>query len=207
MIKLEHMINHPVSRVERKRLEARRRLVEAASTVIAERGVEGLRLRELADRADVGFGSFYTHFASKEELVEAVVASLLGGLTEAIIERAAIREDPARVAAEAHRQFVRLAYDDPALARLMVQLDRADALLETATHPILAPLLASGLASGRFAGVDVEVAVSFIVGATIAVMRGILDGRLGPDAEIASARALLRVCGLSDAEAAALAAG
>jgi hypothetical protein len=102
---------------------------------------------------------------------------------------------------------VRLAYDDPPLARLMVQLDRADALLETATHPILAPLLESGLANGRFTGVDVEVAVSFIVGATIAVMRGILDGRLGPDAEIASARALLRVCGLGDAEATALAAG
>ena len=206
MIKLEHMINRPVSRVERERLEARRRLVEAASTVIAERGVEGLRLRELADRADVGLGSFFTHFASKEG-VEAVVASLLGGLTEAIIERAAVREDPARVAAEAHRRFVRLAYDDPPLARLIVQLDRADALLETATHPILAPLLASGLASGRFTGVNVEVAVSFIVGATIAVMRGILDGRLGPDAEIASARALLRVCGLGDAEAASLAAG
>lgn len=201
------MIDPPVSRVERKRLDARRRLVEAASTVIAERGVEGLRLRELADRADVGFGSFYTHFASKEELVEAVVASLLGGLTEAIIERAAVLEDPARVAADAHRQFIRLAYDDPPLARLMVQLDRADALLETATHPILAPLLQSGLTSGRFTGVDVEVAVSFIVGATIAVMRGILDGRLGPHAEIASARALLRVCGLSDAEASALAAG
>jgi AcrR family transcriptional regulator len=201
------MIDPPVSRVARKRLDARRRLIEAASSVIAERGVEGLRLRELADRADVGFGSFYTHFDSKDELVEAVVASLLGGLTQAIIERAAVLDDPARVAAEAHRQFVRLAYEDPSLARLIVQLDRADALLETTTYPILAPLLESGLASGRFSGVNVEVAVSFIVGATIAVMRGIIDGRLGPHAEVASARALLRVCGLSDAEAAALAHG
>src|SRR5581483_11124334 len=72
MIKLEQMIDPTVSRVARKRLQARSRLIEAASAVIAERGVEGLRLRELADRADVGFGSFYTHFASKEELVEAV---------------------------------------------------------------------------------------------------------------------------------------
>jgi AcrR family transcriptional regulator len=200
------MIEEPVSRVARKRRVARQRLIEAASAVIAERGVEGLRLRELADRADVGFGSFYTHFESKEELVEAVVVELLGVLTAAIIERAAVDDDPARVAADAHRQFVRLAYDDPPRARLIVQLDHADALLETAARPILAPLLQDGLASGRFTGVDVEVAVSFIVGATIAVMRGILDGRLGPRAEVSSARALLRVCGLSDAEAAELAA-
>ena len=199
------MIEEPVSRVARKQRAARQRLIDAASAVIAERGVEGLRLRELADRADVGFGSFYTHFASKEELVEAVVTELLGDLTRAIIDRAAVHDDPARVAADGHRQFIRLAYDDPPRAQLIVALDHADALLETASHPILAPLLQTGLASGRFAGVDVDVAVSFIVGATIAVMRGILEGRLGPNAEIASARAVLRVCGLPDDDAAALA--
>ena len=206
MIKLDQMIDPPVSRVARKRLDARRRLIEAASAVIADRGVDGLRLRELADRADVGFGSFYTHFESKEELVKAVVADLLQDLTGAIIERAAVNDDPARVAAEAHRQFIRFAYEDPPRARLIVQLDHADALLETATHPILVPVLESGLATGRFTGVDVEVAVSFIVGATIAVMRGILDGRLGDHAEVASTRALLRVCGLPDSEAATLSA-
>jgi AcrR family transcriptional regulator len=225
-----------VSRVARKRSLARQRLIDAAGQLIAEHGVEGLRLRELAERADIGFGSFYNHFDSKEELVEAVVAEHLGALTNAIIATAAAsatatgdgighghghgdgdrngngnsngngHDDPAETVAAAHRNFVRVAYEDPQLARLIVQLDRADALLETATHPHLTPLLEQGIASGRFsAGIDVEVAVSFIVGATIAVMRGILDGRLGPHAEIASARTLLRACGLSDTEAGAIA--
>ncbi|MHB8693187.1 MAG: TetR/AcrR family transcriptional regulator [Solirubrobacteraceae bacterium] len=211
-----------MSRVARKRSLARQRLVDAAGQLIAEHGVEGLRLRELAERADIGFGSFYNHFGSKEELVEAVVAEHLGALTNAIIATAAAtsrndgsglglgnsngHDDPAETVAEAHRKFVRVAYDDPQLARLIVQLDRADALLETATHPHLTPLLERGIASGRFStGIDVEVAVSFIVGATIAVMRGILDGRLGPHAEIASARTLLRACGLSDKDAGAIA--
>jgi AcrR family transcriptional regulator len=209
---------------------ARQRLVDAAGQLIAEHGVEGLRLRELAERADIGFGSFYNHFDSKEELVEAVVAEHLGALTNAIIATATAagdgigdgdrhgaggadrnghghgHDDPAETVAAAHRNFVRVAYEDPQLARLIVQLDRADALLETATHPHLTPLHEQGIASGRFsAGIDVEVAVSFIVGATIAVMRGILDGRLGPHAEIASARTLLRACGLSDEEAGAIA--
>jgi AcrR family transcriptional regulator len=194
-----------MSRVAHKRSLARRRLIEAATELIAEHGVEGLRLRELADRADVGFGSFYTHFASKEELVEVVISDYVGSLTGAIIAYAAERDDPAETVVIAHRNFIRLAYEDPQLARLLIHLDRADALLETATVPILGPLLERGLAAGRFRGVDVAVAISFIVGATIAVMRGILDERLGSDADVASARTLLQAIGLSDGEALRLA--
>jgi AcrR family transcriptional regulator len=195
-----------VSRVARKRSLARQRLLDAAIELIADRGVEGLRLRELAERADVGFGSFYTHFATKEELIEAVVAEHLGALAQAILAYAGEHADPAETAAIAHRNFVRLAYEDPQLAWLIIHFDRADALLETASHPHLAPVLERGMRTGRFHGIEIDVAVSFIVGATIAVMRGILEQRLGPGADVASARTLLRACGLPDAEAHELAA-
>jgi AcrR family transcriptional regulator len=195
-----------VSRVARKREQARRRLIAAASGLIAERGVDGLRLREIADRADIGFGSFYNHFASKEELVAAVAAESIGAAIAAIVASAADDGDPAVTAAAAHRAFIRLAYDDPQLARLMVNIDHADAVLETASLPYLSSVLARGVQTGRFRGVEVDVAATFIVGATITVMRGILDGRLGADADAASARTLLRACGLEDAEAAEIAA-
>jgi AcrR family transcriptional regulator len=194
-----------MSRVARKRDLARRRLISAAIELIAEKGVEGLRLREIADRADIGFGSFYNHFDSKEDLVEAVVAEHVGSLTEAIISYAAELEDPAETAAVAHRNFVRLAFEDRQLAWLLVHLDRADAILESASHPHLGPVLARGMQSGRFEGIEIDVAVSFIVGATVAVMRGILEGRLGAGSEIGSARTMLRACGLSDADALAVA--
>jgi AcrR family transcriptional regulator len=194
-----------VSRVARKRSLARRRLIAAAIELIAEKGVDGLRLREIADRADIGFGSFYNHFASKEELVEAVVAEYVGSLTQAIIVNATGSADPAETTAVAHRMFVRLAYDDPQLAWVIVHLDRSDALLETASHPHLGAVLARGMETGRFHGIEIDVAISFIVGATIAVMRGILEGRLGADADVGSARTLLRACGLTDAEARELA--
>jgi AcrR family transcriptional regulator len=194
-----------MSRVARKRELVRERLVVAAAELIAERGVEGLRLREITDRADIGFGSFYNHFTSKEELVEAVVERSVREATEAIIADAAELADPAAIAALAHRRFVRLAYDDPQLARLLVNVEHADAVLETAALPFLGPVLERGVQEGRFRGVEIELTVSFIVGATIAVMRAILDGRLGAGAELASARTLLRAVGVDDAEAAALA--
>jgi len=195
-----------MSRVARKQEAARRRLVAAAMELIAEKGVEGLRIREIADAADIGFGSFYNHFATKEELVEAVVGDFLGSTTAEIMERAWAREDPAEVAVVAQRLFIRLATENPRLAWLIVRLDRGEALLETASLPQLGAVLERGAAAGRFAQVDVAVTVSFVVGATISVMRGILEGRLGPDADVQAARTMLRACGVADAEAARLAA-
>jgi AcrR family transcriptional regulator len=195
-----------MSRVARKQEAARRRLIDAAMGVIAERGVEGLRIREVTDAADVGFGSFYSHFASKEDLAEAVVGEYLGGLAQDIMERVGEREDPAEVAVVAHRLFIRIATENRRLAWLVVRLDRGDALMEVASAPQLRPVLERGVEARRFTEMDFDVTVSFIVGGTISVMRGILEGRLEPDADIETARTMLRACGLGDDEAAALAA-
>jgi AcrR family transcriptional regulator len=190
-----------VSRVARKREAARQRLIEAAAQLISERGIEGLRLREICAVADIGMGSFYSHFATKEELVEAVVADHVGAVAETIIERALTRDDPAEVAALAHRLFIQLTAENPQLAWLLVRLDHGEALLEAASLPRFGPVLERGIVGGRFSPLDVDVMVSFIVGATLAVMRGILEGRLGGDAGGESARILLGACGLSDREA------
>ena len=192
-------------RVARKRALARERLIAAALELIAEGGVDGIRLRELTERADISFGAFYTHFASKEELLEAVVAESLGSMTGAILAYANEFEDAADTVAVAHRSFVKVAIEDPNLAWLIVHLEHADTLLQTASVPYLGPVLERGIAAGRFKPIDTDLAVRFLVGATIAVMRGILDGHLGRDADEESARLFLRACGLEDTEAAAVA--
>jgi AcrR family transcriptional regulator len=58
--------------VRRKR-ETRLRLLEAAFELMAAKGVEGIAIHEITEAADVGFGSFYNHFESKEALHAAVV--------------------------------------------------------------------------------------------------------------------------------------
>jgi AcrR family transcriptional regulator len=203
---MDELSDETPSRVARRRQLVRQRLVVAAVELVAERGVEGLRLRDVTDRADVGFGSFYNHFTSKEELVEAVVAEHVSVLITQIMQDAEQLEDPAEMVALAHRRFLRLAYDEPQLARLVVHLDRAGALLDMASHPHLRPVLERGMAIGRFRGLDFDLTMSFIVGATLSVMRGILAGGFGDEADLSSARTLLRTCGLDDEDAAAVAA-
>ena len=50
----------------------RERILEAASEVFARRGLDA-EMREIAQRAEVGIGTLYRHFASREALVAAVV--------------------------------------------------------------------------------------------------------------------------------------
>src|SRR5882757_9491380 len=98
-----------------------------------EMGVERAEpdVREITDRADIGFGSFYSHFASKEELIEAVVSEMIQSLSASVIADSAALGDSAEAAATAHRWFIGLATTHPEVARLIVNLDRADVLLET----------------------------------------------------------------------------
>src|SRR4030095_6692086 len=59
-------------RVARRRLETRARLVRAARELMARKGVGATSIQEITEAADVGFGSFYNHFDSKETIPPAV---------------------------------------------------------------------------------------------------------------------------------------
>jgi AcrR family transcriptional regulator len=196
-----HQTRHPSDRLLRKQQQTRRQLITAASTVIAEKGVEGLRLRDVTDLADVGFGSFYSHFSSKEQLVEAVVIDLMSSIARELIAHVNELDDPAEAASAAHRWFVRNASVDQETARLIVHLDRADVLFQEMITPYAREMLQTGIDSGRFRNFDVTTTLTYVVGATMAVTRGVLEGRLGPDAETASAEVLLVALGLDEEQA------
>jgi AcrR family transcriptional regulator len=189
------------TRGTRRRARTRQKLTDAARTLISEKGVAGLRISEITERADVALGSFYNHFESKEELVEAVVADTIVALTEAIVARMEQLDDPAEGVSYANRQFVRLAYDNPDLAWLLVNLDRADARFETMVMPYALDALERGIAAGRFDVIDPHVMLTGIVGSALAIMRAVLDGRYGPDADAIHAEVVLRSLGLDRAEA------
>lgn len=59
------------------RVERRRSLVLAAYQLIAEKGFEQLRTRDVASRARVNIATLHYYFATKEELIQAVVDHLL----------------------------------------------------------------------------------------------------------------------------------
>lgn len=96
-------------------LETRRRILDACRWVLGDRGLEGATLKAICERAEVGAGSFYNLFDSKEACVLEVV-------NEAI---RAVDPDPAGEhdsVAELAAAFVRFTTGNPDLARIYLQI-------------------------------------------------------------------------------------
>ncbi len=197
---------HPAAdRQARRRRQTRTRLIRAAAALFARRGVDNTRINEITDEADLGFGSFYNHFKSKEQIVEAVVAETLVANGAAVAELTRGLEDPAEVVAVAHRHFVELARTDPDWASLLIRLDVSQELALGALGPFADQEIAAGIDEGRFRVADRRVAMVDTGGALLAVMRDVLDGRAPEDAGRLHAEGVLRVLGLQEEEAAEVA--
>jgi AcrR family transcriptional regulator len=188
------------TRGERRRAQSRTRLEEAGRRLITEKGVAALRISEITEDADVALGSFYNHFASKEDLVEAVVSTSLQELASALAGTDE-GQDPAVVTSIATRRVVRLAFDDPAFARLVVNLNHADALFAKAFSPVAAIIVERGLKAGRFHAGDPAIAVNLVVGSSLSLIRAILDGEHADGVEIVHTELALRGLGVPAAEA------
>lgn len=185
-----------------RRARTRRRLLNAAHALIAKKGVANLRIAEITEQAGVALGSFQNHFASKDELVEAVVLEAVQTLAAQIVESPSAQDDdPAAVAIAALRRFVRLAYDDPAFCRLLVNLSHSEELFVGAIRPYAETALERAVRSGAFEIEDMDLAVTSIVAGALAVIRRILDGHLGPDADVRLARVTLLGFGVEPKEA------
>ncbi|CQD17521.1 TetR family transcriptional regulator [Mycobacterium lentiflavum] len=192
------------TRVERQRLRTRRLLLDAGRTLIAAKGVASLRIQDITEEADVALGSFYNYFQSKEELLEAVITESLSDLASAIITDVEDDTDPAEVVALANLRVIRLAYDEPDFARLIVNIGHSEELFGDAVHNPARIAVERGIESGRFVVADIEVLLTAVIGGAFALIREILNGHHGANAHQAFARHVLGSLGLSPKEAEAI---
>jgi len=195
---------HP-DRHTRRREQTRRQLLDAARALFARQGVENTRINEITEAADVGFGSFYNHFDSKEAIVEAVVGEAVTAQGDAVASVTADLDDPAEVVAAAHRYFVNLARNDPEWGWLLIRLDASQKIGLRALGPFARRDLERGIRAGRFGVPNKRVALLAAGGALLGVMGDVLDGRAPKDADRHHAEGVLRMFGLSAAEAAEVA--
>lgn len=194
----------PPGRRARQRAATRSRLLDAARTLFAEQGVDATRINEITEKADVGFGSFYNHFESKDAILEAVSQEMVVSAAEAL-SRIEI-EDPAEVVSVAHRHFVAWAAAEPEWGWLIVRLEVSHGVGMAALGRHAARDLHRGLAAGRFDVADTGVALTASGGALLGVIRAVLDGVLTADAAIPHAAGVLRSLGVPADEAAEVAA-
>jgi AcrR family transcriptional regulator len=102
----------PQGRVARRQQRNREALIQAASLVMTEKGVDGATMLEIAERADVGAGTVYNYFKSKDDLAIAVLEEMMHQLALRIEEVTKVFEDPAQVYAFGLRTVLETATTD-----------------------------------------------------------------------------------------------
>lgn len=197
-----------LGRRDRRRLETRARLLRAARSVMARVGYERSSIAAIAEEADLGFGTFYSHFESKQAIFHALVELAVERRNELVSEATARSTDSGERVAIALAVLVELAAREPELTRFLLDARRSED--DPGAEPLLAhlrELVAGGCAAGRLRVPDPPAAVAALVGSVRALCHAVAHDRLEPRVATRGAAELgLRLLGVESAEAAALAA-
>ncbi|MFP3590175.1 TetR/AcrR family transcriptional regulator, partial [Paraburkholderia sp. SIMBA_055] len=78
-----------------------------------QKGMDGVTINEITEAADVGFGSFYNHFESKEAIYAILVDNVFEDFADMLDRLAGGLSDPAEVIAVSVRHTVMRARRDP----------------------------------------------------------------------------------------------
>ncbi|WP_156755658.1 TetR/AcrR family transcriptional regulator [Actinokineospora pegani] len=107
------------SRHDRRRTRTRQALIDAAREFLATRGNLDISIQEITDAADVGFGSFYNHFPTKDDLLQAAIEDALEEHADMLDRHTAHFQDAATVFAASLRVTIRLADSHPQIAGIL----------------------------------------------------------------------------------------
>jgi len=106
-------------RPTRRSRKTRRDLVEAARELLERDGVAALTVKAVTDRADVGHGTFYHHFASTEAVLAAGIEESMREFSEAMERGFADADDKAWVFVASMSSTFRMLAAHPALAWML----------------------------------------------------------------------------------------
>ena len=116
-------------------LETRERILEATRTLLAQDGIDGVTLKRITATADVGVGSFYNLFESKEAAVFEVVRQALdavdphpgsadGDTLEELVDAFVTFMTGSSTIARIYLQLAGLGLTDPAIASRVLRSHR-----------------------------------------------------------------------------------
>ncbi|TQM26323.1 TetR/AcrR family transcriptional regulator [Nocardia bhagyanarayanae] len=186
------------NRVDRRRERTRNALLGAARKFLSE-GRSAVSIQEITDAADVGFGSFYNHFESKEQLFDEAVRSALQVYSEMRDAIVALYDDPAEVFAVSFRMTGRLQRQIPEMVRVVLNSGMSIMLREEGLAPRARRDIIAAQEAGRFEPMDPDLAVMAAGGALLGLMQ-LLDAKPDTDADALSdemAFQVLRMFGMN----------
>jgi AcrR family transcriptional regulator len=156
------------NRFERRKRRTRDELLAAATRVLAQKGLHATKIADIAAAADVGVGTFYLHFDTKDSLYDALVEDA-GARLKAVVDTARDGiDDPIEETRVAIRALCRFAYDHREVFKLVFGPGAAHHDVVRRTQALFAydieQTIRRGIARGLFGPVAPPIAAQALVG-------------------------------------------
>src|SRR3954451_19701659 len=162
----------PTERTERRKAEARERIVRAALDQLAEGGYASASVQAIAQRAGIATGTVYTHFPSKSELFAEVFRRASARELAVMTDTAAHDEIPARERiARGAEAFARRALAEPTRAYALLAepvdpaVEKERLTFRRAYRDLFARTIEQGIANGELPPQDSQTVAAALVGA------------------------------------------
>lgn len=152
------------NRLQRRKMRTRSALIRAAQTFIAA-GKFNVPVLEITQAADVGMGSFYNHFDSKEQLFEAAVNDVLDDIGAILDKLNEGDEDPAETFARSFRLVGRLFRMRPEMSRALLNTGLTLISADRGLAPRALRDIEAATRAGRFTVEDPGLALAVAGGA------------------------------------------
>ncbi|MFD2053153.1 TetR/AcrR family transcriptional regulator [Mesorhizobium calcicola] len=189
------------SRVALRQERNREALVQAGYTVISQKGIDSATMQEIADLADVGAGTVYSYFKSKDDLAVSVMERVMHNLALRIEEVTNTFADPAQVYAFGIRTVIDHATGDMRWKQLLNRPEViADAMFRC-MGPFAIRDLENATQAGRFKVVDARLTWQMASYAIVGVSLAITKEHLPPSLIDETVVRLLCMTGIGEAEA------
>ncbi|MCE7999103.1 MAG: TetR/AcrR family transcriptional regulator [Rhodobiaceae bacterium] len=191
----------PISRVERKRMRARARILEAAEELMRAKGFDPVKIQDITDVADVGHGTFYTHFKTKMDVLVPIVRTKARKVTEQLDDLTGDMSDPAEVVSVSIRHMLTEISKDPLWTWFLFKSDLPMDQIREASGESAKRDIQNGIAAGRFIDHQEETLEPFLLGALVGIIRDKFETGLDQPIIENCAYLLLLILGIEKEEA------
>ncbi len=182
----------------------RRRLIESAMIVFAQRGIGSSAIPEVIAAAGVSQGSFYNYFRTNDDLLAAVSDALSHDMVQMIEGVVADVDDPALRVATAGRLYLHLVRAYPVVARFLAATGFSLVGKKSAIYEQLPADIKDGVKRGAFDADAADIGLDLATGAALIAVQRMAKGRTAKDYPERIVRAVLKSLGVPAASAAKL---
>lgn len=184
-----------------KRARMRRKLVESALLVFAEKGVDASVVEDVISAARVSRGTFYNYYRTNAELQMAALEELNNEILQQIDAQLRQNPSPAARLCTGVRLYVRAAQQFPLFARFVARLGVPAMAPDNLIYEYVPRDIAAGMAVGEFASMPALVALDMVVGSALMAVVRIAENRADDDYLNAAMLAILRALGVAEQKA------